>query len=124
MGVGVEEKIGPGRYVEHGDHRDLTGGCLGNGGAAHEMPGSDGGGIRPTVEEEEAENFFHARNKEGNWAAGPQRGYAGGGGPGEYGGWVCERRVKKVRCFWQKRSSNFDFLVLQNPSTLSTYKNI
>jgi hypothetical protein len=82
MGVGVEEKIGPGRYVERGDHRDLTGGHQGNGGAAHETPGSDGGGIRPAAEEEEAEIFFHARNKEGNWAASPQRGHAGKGGPG------------------------------------------
>jgi hypothetical protein len=85
--VGVEEKIGPGRYVERGDHRDLTGGHQGNGGAAHETPGSDGGGIRPAAEEE-AEIFFSCKeqgrklgSKSTAWARGQgwaRRGIEGG----------------------------------------------
>jgi hypothetical protein len=58
------------------------------------------------------------------WAVGPQRGYVGEDGPGGYGGWVCERLVKKVRCFWQKRSPNCDFLyfiVLPPYPILKTY---
>jgi hypothetical protein len=99
MGVGVEEKIGPGRYVERGDHRDLTGGHQGNGGAAHETPGSDGGGIGPAAEEEEAEIFFMQGTRKETGQQVHSVGTRARVGPAGYRGWVCERRVKKVRCF-------------------------
>jgi hypothetical protein len=38
--------------------------------------------------------------------------------------WVRAWWVRKTIYFWQKCSSNYDFLVLHSPSTLSTSKNI
>jgi hypothetical protein len=46
------------------------------------------------------------------------------GGPGGYTGWVYTKWVRKTIRFWQKRSPNYDFLVLHSLSTLSTSKNI
>jgi hypothetical protein len=47
-------------------------------------------------------------DRAGRWPGGSESG--GGGSGATTGGWVCERRVKKVRCFWQKHSPNCDFL--------------